>query len=103
MRFHLAQLDVPTVEPTSWRGSEAGWRAELAHIYLSHPPHVSATNLLSQPSTSLGSNALVAPDIDVDCEDFTAWEVAHAACLHLIGGTVPPERREELALLLTMP
>ena len=75
------------------------------HSYLSHPPHVhvSATNLLSQPPTSLGSNALVAPDIDVDCEDFTAWEVAHAACLHLIGGTVPPERREELALLLTMP
>ena len=40
MRFHLAQLDVPAVEPTSWRGSEAGWRAELAHIQrqvLRHP------------------------------------------------------------------
>jgi hypothetical protein len=45
----------------------------------------------------------VAPDTDVDCEDFTAWEVAHAACLHLIAGTAPPDRREEWALLLTMP
>ena len=75
------------------------------HSYLSHPPHVhvSATNLLSQPPTSLGSNALVAPDTDVDCDDFTAWEAAHAACLHLIGGTAPPDQREEWALLLTMP
>ena len=52
---------------------------------------------------SIARNALVAPDTDVDCEDFTAWEVAHAACLHLINGTAPPERREEWALLLTMP
>ena len=52
---------------------------------------------------SIASNALVAPDTDVDCEEFTAWEVAHAACVHLINGTAPPERREEWALLLTMP
>ena len=40
MRFHLAQLDVPAVDPTSWRGSEAGWRAELARVQrqvLRHP------------------------------------------------------------------
>jgi hypothetical protein len=63
---------------------------------------VSYTNrLLLVPATH--SSTLVAPDTDVDCEDFTAWEVAHAACLHLIAGTAPPDRREEWALLLTMP
>ena len=50
-----------------------------------------------------GRNALVAPDTDVDCEDFSAWAAAAQACAALISGTAPPERREEWALLLTMP
>ena len=85
----------------------------VSHPLLCRPPSpTSATHLvfmsqpptsLSQPPTSLGSNALVAPDTDVDCDDFTAWEAARAACLHLIGGTAPPDQREEWALLLTMP
>ena len=45
----------------------------------------------------------MAPDTDVDCEDFSAWAAAAQACAALISGTAPPERREEWALLLTMP
>ena len=54
-------------------------------------------------SLAVARNALVAPDTDVDCVDFADWAAASDACLSLLNGTAPAERREEWALLLTMP
>ena len=39
-------------------------------------------------------NALVAPDTDVDCLDFTDWPAAADACNQLLNGTAPAERKE---------
>ena len=96
------------VEPGAALRWTEGSRVELplmdsGHSRLSMRSRQLEPGVHDELKISIARNALVAPDTDVDCEDFTAWEVAHAACLHLIGGTAPPERREEWALLLTMP
>ncbi|KAL1518644.1 hypothetical protein AB1Y20_002932 [Prymnesium parvum] len=88
------EWEAPCAAPPCAAGVESG--LSRARLHLRDPSPLGA------PLTFV-RNALVRADATVDCRDFRTWPAAAAACDALRRGEAPEARREEWALLLTMP
>jgi len=48
-------------------------------------------------------HCMLSYDHELDCAEFGAWRAAEAACMQLLRGTAPPERRDEWVMILSLP